>query len=108
MEKNIKSELDLLTQQFNDFLDLAGIKESQVQAAIEAIVLGDTDTLKTLLKDHSNLKTQIRMVIEGKSISLGEISHELRTPLNRIIGFSELIEENRPLARNKDIVARVL
>ena len=68
---------------------------------IEQLVQERTAALaqaKELLGERVKQRTaQLEAVNQGKNVLLGQMSHELRTPLNIILGFIELLNQDRTL-----------
>jgi len=58
-------------------------------------VLRDITQWKTAEEELTHAKRQAEMASSQKSDFLAKISHEIRTPLNAIIGFSEVMMEER-------------
>jgi PAS domain S-box-containing protein len=58
-------------------------------------VFRDITTWKKAEEDLTQARRQTEKAFSGKSDLLAKISHEIRTPLNAIIGFSEVMMEER-------------
>ncbi|GAA0779189.1 PAS domain S-box protein [Roseibium denhamense] len=59
------------------------------------VVLRDITQWKTAEEELTHAKRQAENASSAKSDFLAKISHEIRTPLNAIIGFSEVMMEER-------------
>jgi len=57
----------------------------------------DVDKLKKLQQKLSETKDKAEVANRAKSIFLANMSHELRTPLNAVLGYSQLMKNDRHL-----------
>jgi len=76
------------------FMTMGRINGSQDDAKYCA-VLRDITQWKTAEEELTQAKRQAENASSAKSDFLAKISHEIRTPLNAIIGFSEVMMEER-------------
>ena len=60
--------------------------------------LRDITTRKQTEKDLENARDSAETANKTKSLFLANMSHELRTPLNVILGYSEILQGEAPLA----------
>ncbi|MES9857048.1 MAG: ATP-binding protein [Sedimenticola sp.] len=76
---------------------LAELKLQRYRAALENRVRERTAELEMARDDAENAKEAAVMSSQAKSQFLANMSHELRTPLNAVLGFSQLMNNDKGL-----------
>ncbi|MGH1420309.1 MAG: ATP-binding protein [Hyphomonas sp.] len=83
-------ELGRLIVRYNELLDQISLNESELQTAMEALVVA---------------RDEAEAANASKSSFLANMSHELRTPLNAVIGYANLLREDMADAKNTEAVS---
>jgi len=88
--KNGNLDQDIVLQSNDEFSELAGSFNEMRQ------------TLKIRLEELKQARLQAEYNSRVKSEFLANMSHEIRTPMNGIIGFTDILLENKPQKEQKD------
>lgn len=73
----------------------------QYQHHLEELVLDRTKSLEAEKRNAEMLASMAESANRAKSIFLANMSHELRTPLTSVIGFSQLLAEDRGISADQ-------
>ncbi|NOQ76382.1 MAG: response regulator [Methylococcaceae bacterium] len=65
-------------------------------------ILHDITERKNALEAITNAKLEAEEANQAKSKFLSSMSHELRTPLNAVLGFAQLLQEDKEAPLNED------
>ncbi len=68
----------------------------------------DITPLKNAMQELADARDIARAAGEAKTQFLARMSHELRTPLNGILGFSEILMEDRKLGQDQKAKVRIV
>lgn len=97
-QKAGQDEVGMLVDGFNSMLENIEKKDEELRLYTDNLEEIVKQRTKELTKSITALKTAKDQAIAGniaKSEFLANMSHELRTPLNHIIGFSEMIYDEK-------------
>lgn len=82
-------------------------REHQLAERLEREVRRRTEELRRQRAEASHLYHQLVEAQRARAEFVANTSHELRTPLNSIIGYADLLAEERAIADNPDLAEMV-
>jgi len=89
------------------YLSVRLIRDSGGKPLYVIPIIQDINDLKMVMSQLVSAKEEAEEANRRKSVFLASISHELRTPLNGILGFSELLMEEKDPDRIKKMAELV-
>ena len=93
VEKKHNDEIGDLIDEFNEMLSRIEKRDKELKLQIEERTRAEEESLKA--------KKRAESASQYKSIFLANMSHEIRTPMNAILGFSQVLMNDKELNREQ-------